>query len=368
MPQAQQDGWFLPPIAEPLLRWYDANRRILPWRENPLPYYVWVSEIMLQQTRVEAVKPYFDRFIAALPDLPALADAPQEQLLKLWEGLGYYSRARNLQKAARLVMEQFGGRLPADFTALLSLPGIGRYTAGAIASIAYGLPTPAVDGNVLRVAARLLDSDADILQPNVKRAVEQAVERVLPSARPGDFNQAIMELGATVCGPGGAPKCLLCPLRELCAGFLSGRAEKLPVRAAKKPRRIQERTVFLLLYKGRIGLLRRPEKGLLAGLWELPSCEGFLSPGQVREQLVAWGLCGGSPSPLPAAKHIFSHVEWRMQGLLVPVTSAQDTPFTWASYDELRGRYPLPSAFAAYRQELQLLFEGEASHPDPDPT
>ena len=222
-------------IVEPLLTWYRQNARILPWREEPTPYRVWISEIMLQQTRVEAVKPYFARFLEALPTVPALAQTPEQQLMKLWEGLGYYSRARNLQRAARVMVEQFDGTLPPDYESLLKLPGIGPYTAGAIASIAYGIPVPAVDGNVLRVVMRLIAGWDDIADPNVKRDVAQRMARVLPKDCPGDFNQAMMELGATVCVPGGEPKCLVCPLNALCEGYRQGLRENSLLRRKRRP-------------------------------------------------------------------------------------------------------------------------------------
>ena len=237
-------------VPAPLLAWYDKEARDLPWRQNTDPYRVWVSEIMLQQTRVEAVIPYYERFLAAFPDLKALADAPEEQLLKLWEGLGYYSRARNLQKAAREALSRFGG-LPGQVQELSSLPGIGAYTAGAIASIAFSRPVPAVDGNVLRVVARLTDSHDDVLSPAVKREAEKAVAAVIPHDRPGDFNQAVMDLGATVCLPNGAPRCEVCPLAELCLGLARSTAPELPVKTKKKERQKLRTTsktiVFVIL-------------------------------------------------------------------------------------------------------------------------
>lgn len=334
-------------IVRPLLDWYETNARSLPWRDEPTPYRVWISEIMLQQTRVEAVKPYFARFLAELPDVPALAAAPEQQLMKLWEGLGYYSRARNLQKAARVMVEEHGGALPADYNALLALPGIGPYTAGAVASIAFGIPMPAVDGNVLRVVMRLTAARDDIADPAVKRAVERRMAVILPRDRPGDFNQAMMELGATVCAPGGEPKCLVCPLNAQCEGYRQGVARELPVKAKKKERRIEERTVFLLVCDGELAIRKRAEAGLLAGLWELPSVEEALSPEGAAEVLRDWGTRPLAVKPMPAAKHIFTHVEWHMTGYWVEL---QERPagFTWAGRETLKREYALPSAFRAY--------------------
>ena len=334
-------------IVPPLLDWYGHNARSLPWRDEPTPYRVWISEIMLQQTRVEAVKPYFARFLAELPDVPALAAAPEQQLMKLWEGLGYYSRARHLPKAARAMVEQHGGKLPAEYDALLKLPGIGPYTAGAVASIAFGIPAPAVDGNVLRVVMRLTAGRDDVADPAVKRAVERRMADILPKDRPGDFNQAMMELGATVCGPGGEPKCLMCPLNALCEGCRQGIARELPVKAKKKARRVEERTVFLLVCDGELALRKRAETGLLAGLWELPSAGGLLSPEGAAEVLREWGARPLAVRPMPAAKHIFTHVEWHMTGYWVDL---QERPagFTWAGREALQKEYALPSAFRAY--------------------
>lgn len=338
-------------LPERLLAWYDAGARVLPWREDPTPYRVWVSEIMLQQTRVEAVKPYYERFLTALPTVQALAEAPEEQLLKLWEGLGYYNRVRNLQKGAQTVMERFGGQIPASFEELRTLPGIGDYTAGAIASIAFQLPVPAVDGNVLRVISRVLCRYDNILDSKVKRRVEGELRQILPR-RVGDFNQSLMELGAMVCQPNGPPKCLLCPLGQLCRAHAQGVAEELPVKTKPKPRKVQDRTVFLLFSKeGRLALARRPEKGLLAGLWELPAAESALD----RKGALAWleSLGGeGELSPGPKAKHIFSHVEWHMTSWVV--TGVAELPgFAWAAGEELRQAYPLPAAFKAFLPVIQ---------------
>jgi len=338
----------LPPVAAPLLIWYKKNARILPWREHPSPYRTLVSEFMLQQTRVEAAIPYFNRFVLALPDIPSLAGADEQTLLKLWEGLGYYSRARNLQKAARMVMEDFGGRVPASFADLLRLPGVGPYTAGAIASIAFGIPVPAVDGNVLRVVSRIKASKKDIGDASVRRAMEKEIREIIPDGRAGDFNQALMELGATVCLPG-EPICGRCPLAADCRGRIGGVAASLPVRRKKPDKKIQEKTVFLLSCGGRLAILRRPDGGLLGGLWGLPSAEGFLSPMEARKELLGWGFHPPAVESLPPAKHVFTHIEWHMKGIWVQIDSIPSTnPFTWASAAELRESYPLPSAYRFY--------------------
>ena len=258
-------------FADALLDWFYENRRLLPFRQEPTPYHIWISEIMLQQTRMTAAVPYYERFIAELPDPAALAACDPDRLRKLWQGLGYYSRAANLQKAARVICEQYGGELPADYDALRALPGIGDYTAGAIASIGFGIPAPAVDGNVLRVFARLYDDDADVTRPETKRLFTRRVCEQQPQDKPGDFNQALMELGALVCLPNGAPQCGVCPLADVCQGRASGRAQSLPVKPAKKPRPELPLTVAVVQSPRGVLLQKRPDKGLLAKLWR-PFC------------------------------------------------------------------------------------------------
>ena len=347
----------LSPSAVPLLLdWYRTNRRDLPWRHTTDPYPVLVSEIMLQQTRAETVKPYFHRFMATLPTVEALAGADEPTLLKLWEGLGYYSRVRNLQKAARAVMEHHGGVIPPDFEALLKLPGVGRYTAGAVASIAYDIPVPAVDGNVLRVLARLTGDDTDILSPAAKKTAETTLAPIVPTPGAGDFTQSLIELGALVCVPG-EPKCGDCPLHLLCEAKRTGRERDLPVRLAKTKRRVEERTVLVIRCTSgeaaavrHIALRKRPAEGLLGGLYEFPCMEGHATPAEVGKYLTALGLTVGEITPLPPAKHLFSHIEWRMIGYAMEVaaTAAAEDWF-FADVSEVDETYAIPSAYSAYR-------------------
>lgn len=344
-------------IVQPLMLWYDKNRRVLPWRENNTPYNVWVSEIMLQQTRVEAVKPFFERFTKALPGVSQLAACPEERLLKLWEGLGYYNRVRNMQKAARQVQEQYNGVLPADYEALKGLPGIGSYTAGAIASIAYGIPVPAVDGNVLRVAARLREDGRDIMKQSVRAGVERELLAVMPAEHPGNFNQALMELGATVCAPSGAPRCEVCPLAGLCGAHASGREQEFPVKSRAKARRIEQRTILLILDGTRVAMRKRPPRGLLAGLYEFPNLDGFLDREQALEQVAAYGLTPLRIRELPEAKHIFSHVEWHMRGYAVQVASLEQEEaggLLLAEVEHAQENYPVPAAYSAYAAYTNL--------------
>ena len=341
-------------ISPALLEWFYKNRRSLPFREDPTPYHVWLSEVMLQQTRVSAVLPYYYRFLEALPDIPALAACEEERLHKLWEGLGYYSRVRNLQKAAKLVCAQYGGQLPADYAALLALPGIGEYTAGAIASISFGLPVPAVDGNVLRVFSRLYNDPGVITEPAVKKAFTARVMEHQPPEKAGDYNQALMELGALVCVPNGAPLCGQCPLAESCRARAAGTTAQLPQKAKPKPRKIVPVTLALVESPAGFLLQQRPAKGLLAGLWQPVLWEGeALAAGEVLARLRAMGLDTGcaAPDALPAAKHIFSHIEWHMNGILLHLP-AQSAPAgcVWASREALQAEYTLPGAFKSYKK------------------
>ena len=335
----------------PLLYWYRANARILPWRSDPTPYHVWISEIMLQQTRVEAVKPYYLAFLEELPDIPSLAAVPDERLMKKWEGLGYYSRARNLKKAAVTVTETMGGNLPPDYEKLLSLPGIGEYTAGAISSIAFGLPKPAVDGNVLRVLTRLFADEREVTDPAVKKDLTALLEEVYLSF-PGDssaLTQSLMELGATVCLPNGTPKCAECPWADTCLAKKEGRAEEFPFKAPKKPRRIEERTVLLLRHNGKFTVRKRPERGLLAGLYEFPSFDGHLNEEDVRKAAESAFGPISSVTLLPDALHIFTHVEWRMRGYLIECETASPD-LIWATPEEIRSEYAVASAFRVYKK------------------
>lgn len=335
-------------VPELLLRWYDEGRRVLPWRENPEPYRVWVSEIMLQQTRVEAVIPYYERFLTALPTISDLAQAPEPQLMKLWEGLGYYSRVRNLQKAAQLVCKQYGGELPGTSAQLSRLPGIGAYTAGAIASIAFGESCTAVDGNVLRVISRLLEREWDIRASSVKKQVTALAADIVPDDRPGDFNQSLMELGAMVCLPNGQPQCMSCPICSLCLSCEHGRQEDIPVKPPKKQRPVEERVVYLLFRDGKTALRRRPSDGLLAGMWEFPNRR--LS--EEERTCVSVPLTGISEGK--RAKHVFTHLEWQMRGITAQAQEAGD--YCWVTADQLRDEITLPTAFRVYRkQALQIL-------------
>lgn len=343
-------------VSERLLNWYDAGRRILPWREDATPYHVWVSEIMLQQTRVEAVKPYYDRFIKALPDIEHLARAEEEELLKLWEGLGYYNRVRNLKKAAQVIMEEYGGVMPKEYEELIKLPGIGSYTAGAVSSIAYGRKVPAVDGNVLRVLSRLKGDERDISQQRVRTAIEEELRLSMPEERPGDFNQALMELGAVVCIPTGVPHCEECPWENSCMAHLQKRELDFPCKMPKKPRVIEKKTVLVIKDENKAALKKRPKDGLLAGMYEFPCLEGHLTDGQVLEYLKEEGLSVLKIEPLRSSRHIFTHKEWHMIGYAVKVDELAENKnsgnMIFVEYQEARERYPIPSAYRAYFQNF----------------
>lgn len=338
-------------MTKPLLDWYDENRRSMVWRDNPTPYNVWISEIMLQQTRIEAAKSYFIRFTDEIPDIQTLATIPEERLMKLWEGLGYYNRARNLQKAAQLIVEKYDGQMPAQYDLLLDLPGIGPYTAGAIASIAFGEKAAAVDGNVLRVLTRYLALDDDIMKMSFRKQASQALIQVMPE-RSGDFNQAIMELGEVVCIPNGAPLCECCPLASKCQARELGRQGDFPVKTEKKARRIEKRTVLIIECEDKVGICKRPETGLLAGLWEFPSLDGYITKQKCMQMTGA--LDGEQLEPV---KHIFSHVEWHMRGvhLIIKDTSGMDEwipNILWVQKKDLDEIYTLPVAFHGFKKQI----------------
>ena len=343
-------------IVTPLLEWFKEHARVLPWRESPLPYYVWVSEIMLQQTRVEAVKPYFHRFIQELPDVQSLAECDEERLLKLWEGLGYYNRVRNLQIAARTIMEEYGGKIPKDYKELMKLKGIGHYTAGAVSSIAYGQPVPAVDGNVLRVITRVCADDSNIMKDAFKRQVEEALTHINPEDNASAFNQALMELGATVCIPNGEPLCSQCPWKEFCQAKEKGIWQQIPVKSKEKKRRIEERTVYVIRKENTVVLSKRPAKGLLAGMYELPNQSGY----QTEEEALLWlkekKLKPLKLKQLPEAKHIFSHVEWHMKGYMVWIDelSEENSDFVFVELEKTEKEYPIPTAFSAYTKAMNM--------------
>lgn len=375
-------------LVEPLQNWFLEHKRVLPWREHPTGYYVWISEIMLQQTRVEAVKPYFDRFVKELPNIEALANCPEDKLLKLWEGLGYYNRVRNLKIAANQILEEYHGVMPTEYKELLKLKGIGSYTAGAISSIAFGKPVPAVDGNVLRVISRVTADDSDIMKQSVrkhmeerllalmctnsleekngtckKESIEQEKCRKKNIVIPQIFNQALMELGAMICVPNGAPHCEECPWHDLCEARKQDRIGEIPVKKKAKERRIEEKTVFIIKDGEQIALHKRPKKGLLAGLYELPNVEGYLSEQEVTDYIRQQGYEPIRIQKVCDAKHIFSHVEWQMKGYVVFLQAkdyeeqVQRKKEEWLFVDveETKEHYAIPSAFAKYAEYLNLV-------------
>lgn len=329
-----------------LLPWYKQNARRLPWRQDTEPYHIWLSEIMLQQTRVEAVRTYYLRFLEQLPDIHALAAAPESRLLKLWEGLGYYNRARNLQKAARVIETQYGGRFPGRYEEIRALPGIGPYTAGAIASICFGLPCPAVDGNVLRIITRMTENDAPIDRMQTKTEIAAQLQKVYPKNDCGQFTQALMELGATVCTPK-SPKCTACPASSFCRAYKNGTVMQYPVKQPKKEKRLEERTVFLLQCGDRYALTKRTESGLLAGLWQLPNMLGKMG---VKQALDTAGGFGAQPVELCKQMHrvhIFTHIKWQMT--CYHILCAERSPdFVWATAQEIETTYALPTAFRMF--------------------
>lgn len=388
------DNFELEQLVEPLQEWFDGHARVLPWRENPVPYYVWISEIMLQQTRVEAVKPYFERFIREIPDVRALAECPEEKYLKLWEGLGYYNRVRNLNAAAQQIMSEYQGSIPSEYEELLKLKGIGHYTAGAISSIAYGQAVPAVDGNVLRVIARVTGDASDIMKQSVRNHFEERLQRMMVSMYeagllvPSKFNQGLMELGATVCVPNGEPHCGECPWKLVCRAYRENTYSVLPVKKKAKERRIEERTVLVIRDGDKVAIHKRPKKGLLAGLYELPNELGYLSQEHITAYIEKLGYLPLRIQRLSDAKHIFSHIEWHMRGYVVSVEpmewrqsehrqklepgqkseqsdkSPKTLELIFVEAADARERYAIPTAFSKYAEYMNIPIGAEAVRQD----
>lgn len=352
-------------LAQVLPGWFDKCRRDLPWRQDREPYHVWLSEVMLQQTRVEAVKGYYVRFLEALPTIAALAGADTGALHKLWEGLGYYSRVRNLQKAAQTIMTEHSGVFPREYKEIRALPGIGDYTAGAIASICFEMPTPAVDGNVLRVVSRIEASFEPVTSPEVKKKTARQLAAVYPAGRCGAFTQSLMELGAMVCLPNGKPLCGDCPCQDFCLGYRSGIASQLPVRPKKKARRVEEKTVFLLHCGAHYGLIKRPGSGLLAGLWSFPNTEGSLTPQQALDQAASWGASPETVERCVEREHIFTHVRWELRCYHISCR-VQCPLFVWVTAEELERDYALPTAFRQFWDASLRSAPSSAGSPEPD--
>ena len=337
-------------IVESLLEWYQENRRILPWRENKNPYCIWVSEIMLQQTRIEAVKRYYARFMKELPTIQDLANVPEEKLLKLWEGLGYYNRARNLQKAAKTIEEKYNRKMPNTYAELITLSGIGEYTAGAIASIAYNERIPAVDGNVLRVISRVTASDKDVLLAETKNEVTEQLKMLMAKQKgnfqAGDFNEALMELGELICLPNGEPNCQECPLQKDCIANKEGLTQELPKREKKLKRKEEDKTVFLFISEdNKIAVRKREEKGVLNGMYELPNKNGEIEDlGDIEQILKQWNLKSIETERLGEYQHIFTHITWKIIAYKIKV-KRENTEFVWVSKKQIEKDYALPTAF-----------------------
>ena len=341
-------------MFEALIPWYEAHKRELPWRQDKEPYHVWLSEIMLQQTRVEAVKEYYRRFLTTLPTIADLAEAPEEQILKLWEGLGYYNRVRNLQKAAQTICADYAGVFPSEYAQIRSLSGIGDYTAGAIASICFDAPTPAVDGNVLRVYSRLLADDANIDLQTTKKRITRKLQETYPRKNPGIATQALMELGATVCVPNGAPRCDVCPVAEICQARKQDTWRNLPVRSEKKKRKIVDKTVFILLTEDTVALHKRSASGLLAGMWEFPNVDVKLDKQEAVTQVTGWQVEPVDLLMQTSYTHIFSHVEWHMTAYYIRCRKT-NKKWKWVTKESLDETYALPSAFRPFREQIENL-------------
>lgn len=338
-------------MRKPVIEWYQTNKRELPWRKEKNPYHIWLSEIMLQQTRIEAVKQYYERFLAKLPTIEELAGVEEEELLKLWEGLGYYNRARNLKKAAQVIQEKYDGQMPKRYEELIELPGIGEYTAGAISSIAFDEPVPAVDGNVLRVVSRVIGSKKNVLDSKTKKEFTQELKEFMPKKHAGDFNEGLMELGEVVCIPNGEPLCEKCPLQEICVAKNENLTTEIPVRNQKIKRRKEEKTVFLLEFEDKIAIRKRENISLLANMYEFPNIDKKINKRECESVLKNWCLTGKYIEKIGTHHHIFSHIEWDMIGYKIQVDTI-NKEFIWLKKEEILKKYPIPGAFIPFREKM----------------
>jgi len=329
-----------------LINWYDIQKRSLPWRDDPTAFRVWISEMMLQQTRVETVIPYFAEFVKRIPEVTILAKITDDELYKLWQGLGYYNRAKNLKKAANIIMNEFDGVIPSTYEELIMLPGIGPYSAGAISSIAFNKKYPAIDGNVLRVIARIFKFQNVLNDKIVKKKIEEKVKQLLPDKRVGDFNQALMEIGAIICLPKGKPNCLNCPFQFDCMAYREDLLQIIPAKKINNARRIEYKTILLLHYNGLYAIHKRLERGLLSNLWEYPNFENYLSKEEVILLLQNEGYSYSNIFDLEEKKHIFSHLEWYLIGYNIEVLSKPKTDlYEWVSLQDIKKVYSIPKAF-----------------------
>lgn len=342
-------------VVKPLVEWYQKNRRILPWREGKNPYHIWISEIMLQQTKIEAVKKYYERFIQEIPTIQDLAKIEEEKLLKLWEGLGYYNRARNMRKAAIIIEEKYQSQMPKTYKELVELPGIGEYTAGAIASICYDEKVPAVDGNVLRVIARITASKEDVLLANTKKEASKLLTQIMPK-KAGDFNEGLMELGEVICIPNGMPFCERCPIQEWCLARKEGLVLEIPVREKKVKRKKEKRTVYLLKYKDKIAIQKRSNKGLLANMYEFPNELGEITKQELEEKFSSEPIKIVSIEEIQSYNHVFSHIEWSMKAYVIEVEKMLEN-YLWVTKKQMQEKYPLPGAFMPFWEQIKEKME-----------
>ena len=337
-------------MTKPIIQWYQENKRELPWRKEKDPYHIWISEIMLQQTRIEAVKQYYKRFLEELPTIEHLAQIEEERLLKLWEGLGYYNRARNLKKAAQTIQEKYQGQMPKKYEELIQLAGIGEYTAGAISSIAYDEKVPAVDGNVLRVVSRVIGSKKDVLESKTKKEITEKLEQIMPK-QAGAFNEGLMELGELICIPNGEPLCEKCPLQEICVANKEALTDVIPVRNSKIKRKKEDITIFLLENEGRIAIRKRDPKGLLANMYEFPNVNQKVNSKEIQKVLQEWNLKGKKEEKIGTHHHVFSHIEWDMIGYKIQVNTCNQE-FSWVKKQEILEQYPIPGAFMPFVKKM----------------
>jgi len=337
-----------------IINWYQKNKRMLPWRKDKNPYHIWISEIMLQQTKIEAVKKYYNRFIQEIPDVKNLSKIEEERLLKLWEGLGYYTRARNLQKAAKIITNELNGKFPTKYEELIKLPGIGEYTASAITSISFQEQVATVDGNVLRVMMRILNSKENVLEEAVRKKVTKALTETLKKynvKHPGDFNEGMMELGETICIPNTKPICNECPIKNFCKAYKENTQETLPIRIKKNRKKEENLTVFLIIYQNKVAVSYREEKGLLHHMYEFPNINKKLTKQETEAYLKSLHITGKITKG-PSHTHIFTHKKWKMQSYIIELTKEIKT-YKFYTIKEIEENLALPTAFVPFLKVIK---------------
>ena len=339
--------------TEQIVKWYQENKRDLPWRKGKNPYHIWISEIMLQQTRIEAVIGYYYRFLEKIPDIKTLATIEEKSLLKLWEGLGYYNRARNLKIAANQIENEYQGKFPTTYVEIIKLKGIGEYTASAISSICYNEPQVTIDGNVLRVFTRFYNDQRNIDEPRTKKSIREYLQKIIPEES-GDFNQGLMEIGETICIPNGIPKCNICPLKKDCLANHYNTYQDLPIRKKKIVKKQEDYTVLIFQNQDEVAIYQRTKESLLNNLWGFPQIEGLFSMEEIKDYLIKQNIKYQYIQQGIQNTHIFTHKKWNMISYKIRLTTNYSLKqYKWKKISEIKEEFAIPTAYKPFLEFLK---------------